>query len=107
MVEFKNIEIQGNKVVLNLESEQRVIGEIHETTFVMERNPAKHLMRQWNAYGINAELIDSGVIENVVITEGKETLYASVLDIKAHGRVYKEDGHELQYFLDRDLMIKL
>lgn len=81
--------------------DSRFIGEIHENTFVTERNRDKHLMRRWNAYGINAEIIDKEIVENIVVVEvpEKKAFAVSAKDVKAFGRYHQEEGFEPQYFI--------
>jgi hypothetical protein len=110
MGKLKQIEITPKgDVLLHLPGEEYLkIGELREKTLIMNRNPDLHLMRQWNAYGINAEIVDNDIIDSVVISEpNKVNLFASVLDVKAHGRYHTNENGEHQYYLDKDLMEKI
>lgn len=104
---LKNITIEGNNVLLTNGEETHKIGELHEKTIVMLRDPDKHIMRKWNAYGIVAELVDSELIDEFIFDEGGTYLSISRNGILAHGRYYREEGHEPQYFVNRELMEKL
>jgi len=108
--ELKNLEITpGGSVSISLPGKEPIkIGEIMEKTLVMKRNPEIHLMRQWNAYGINAQLVDKEIIDCVVIMETDGTnLFATTLDLKAHGRFYKGEDSEAEYYIDRNQMEKI
>ena len=106
--ELENIEIRkDNKVLLTYNGETRIIGELHDRTLVTERVPEKHLMRKWNAYGFNVELIDADICDVFVIQEPKRTIFTTADDIRAHGRVFKEEDFEPQYFLGLEYFQKL
>jgi hypothetical protein len=96
------VEIKGDKLLLtDSEGHERHIGELHERTLVTFRDPEKHLMRKWNAYGFNKTVIDSGLIDMVVITfPDKSSAFISVDDIKLEGRVDATMNEEPQYFVD-------
>jgi hypothetical protein len=98
---------KDNKVLIHMAEGTQIIGELHENTLVIKRDPEKHLMRRWNAYGINAQAIDELPIEFIVIEEGEKTLMVSKQELKANGRFYQEEGQEPQYFIDRDSLTKL
>lgn len=110
MVKLKHIEVKPNgDVLLHRPGEEYLkIGELRERTLIMNRNPDIHLMRQWNAYGINAELVDNNLIDSIVVSEPNEVnLFVSLLDIKAHGRYHTNENGEHQYYIDRNLMEKI
>lgn len=108
MAKLNEIQVtKENKVILHTAEESHVIGELHENTLVVKRDPEKHLMRRWNAYGINAQVIDELPIEFIVIDEGENTLMVSKLELKANGRFHQEEGQEPQYFIGRDSLIKV
>jgi hypothetical protein len=96
--------IVGENVFLDSPGERNKIGEIHENTFVTHRIRSKHLMRKWNAYGINAQIIDNPAIENVVIVEGDKSYLIPKQRIKAEGRYHREEDLEPQYFIGIDLL---
>ncbi len=83
------------------DDELRVLGELFGTTLVTHRDPAKHLMRKWDAYGFNAELIDSGLIDVVVILfpTGMKRKVVTVEDIKTYGQIQHVEEFEPQYFI--------
>jgi hypothetical protein len=103
----KTILNTGTKIYLTRGDDQIHIADIHENTIVVQRDPEVHLMRKWNAYGINAELVDSGIAENLVIQEPNRALMITISDLKAHGRYHKEEEQEAQYFIDLTKMSKL
>jgi hypothetical protein len=98
---------KDNKVLLHTSEDSHVLGELHEGTLVIKRDPEKHLMRRWNAYGINAQVIDELPIEFIVIEEGEKNWMISKQEVKANGRYHQEEGQEPQYFVDRDSLNKL
>ncbi len=85
----------------NTDEELKTLGELYGTTLVTLRDPAKHLMKKWNAYGFNAELIDSGIIDVIVILfpAGMKRKVVTVEDIKTQGQLQHPEGHEPQYFI--------
>ena len=97
------LKLRHNSVILELNGVEKMIGELHDSTFVTKRDPKKHLMRKWNAYGINAQLIDSSRVKTVVIVEDSNRQFIIDKDeLKSKSRFYKEDGKEPQYFISRD-----
>jgi hypothetical protein len=100
---LKNILFKSPYILLtNKHGDEKVIGELYDSTFVTQRDPDKHLMRRWDAYGINAELIDSGDIETIIIVENGKNQFVTAADVKTHGRYHKEEGHDAQYFIPRE-----
>jgi hypothetical protein len=103
-----NIIIQhDNKIVLHLGDESHILGELMMNTLVISRNPEKHLMRQWDAYGINAQVLEREDIEQVVVIEGDNTYSISKKALLAHGRYHKAEEQEPQYFIARSLLNKI
>lgn len=102
---MKNIVFKNPYILLiNDKGDEKVIGELYDTTFVTQRDPDKHLMRRWDAYGINAELIDSGDIETIIIVENGTNRFVTAADVKTHGRYHKQEGNDAQYFVSRELL---
>ncbi len=100
--------LKGNDVILEVEGDQRFIGQLHEKTFVTQRNLKKHLMRKWNAYGINHKIVESSRVETIVIIEdGKAYPAATVEQIKANSKFHTEKGYDSQYFIPRDFLKSL
>lgn len=87
--------------------EKHHIGEIHHRTLVVQRDPKKHLMKKWNSYGFNAELIDSDKIGAVLVEENGKQLLITVENIKTFGRLHQEEGWDKQYFISLDQFAKL
>jgi len=80
-------------------TEERLVGTIKGSSLVVSRGH-QHVLRKWNAYGINAAAIESGEFKAVVvITESGKNLYTTVDEIKKHGHLSKEGDFELQYFM--------
>lgn len=97
------LKLRQNNVILELNGVEKMIGELHDSTFVTRRDSKKHLMRKWNAYGINAQIIDSSRVKTVVIQEDSNKRYIIDKDeLKSKSRFYKEDGNEPQYFISRE-----
>lgn len=102
---MKNILFKEPYILLvNDKGDEKVIGELYDTTFVTQRNSEKHLMRKWDAYGINSEIIDSGNVESIIIIEDGKNQFVTVNDVKTHGRFHKEEGHDAQYFISREFL---
>lgn len=98
------VTIIGSNVFLDSKNERQKIGEIHENTFVTHRIRSKHLVRRWNSYGLNAQIIDNPIVENVIIVEGDKQYFIPKERIKAEGRYHKEEDREPQYFIEVDLL---
>jgi len=89
--------------VKDSEGHEREIGELHEGTMVTYRDPSKHLLRKWDAYGFNKEAIDSGLFTMVsVILPNDKYGFISVDEIKTFGRVDSSTSEEPQYFVQQD-----
>jgi hypothetical protein len=87
--------------------EKHYIGEIHHETLVVKRDRKKHLMKRWNAYGFNAELVDSGEIEVIVVEEPGGQLLITAENVKTFGRIHQEEGWDKQYFVSLDQFTKV
>jgi hypothetical protein len=107
MLKLNEVRVDKDKVFVQTAEDTYYVGELHENTLVVKRNPDKHLMRKWNAYGINAQVIDELSIEFIVIEEGEKALMISKQELKANGRYYQEEKQDAQYFIDRDSLKKL
>jgi len=70
------------------------IGEIYGTTFVTKRDPHKHTMRRWDAYGVNQDIIDSGLFDIVVFQEPLRSQMITVDDLKTFSRLEHPEGEE-------------
>lgn len=83
------------------------VGELFENTFVTKRNPEKHVMRQWNAYGITADVINSGFFEVIVFQEPVDQFMITLEDFRRESRLEHIEGGVPQYFIPRDKLQKL
>ena len=101
------LEKRGDKWWLVGGTEERFVGEIHERTLFIERNPEKHLMKKWKAYGINAQAVQSDLIDAVLLTVDGQQYLATPDIIKTHGRLHKFEDFEEQYFLALEHFEKL
>ncbi len=100
--------LRENNVLLDIDGVEKVIGQLYEKTFVTQRNLKKHLMRKWNAYGINHKIVESSRVETIVIIEdGKAYPAATVEQIKANSKFHTEKGYDSQYFIPRDFLKSL
>jgi hypothetical protein len=98
----------GNHVYVKVGEESRHVGEIKGRTLVVERDREKHLMKKWNAYGINSEIIDNGTVTAVVIKEKDGTNYLITCDnLKNFARIHREEGWDSQYFIELQHLTKL
>jgi hypothetical protein len=100
--------LKGNDVILEVEGDQRFIGQLHEKTFVTQRDSKKHLMRKWDSYGINHKIVESSRVETIIIVEDG-TAYPPVTteQIKANSKFHTEKGFDSQYFIPRDFLKSL
>jgi hypothetical protein len=88
-------------VFVETNGEQRLIGEIHFETLIVIRDPEKHLMKKWNAYGFNCELIDSGKVKVVIVRQPDSSqLIITVDNLLSFGRIHQEEGWDKQYFVE-------
>lgn len=87
--------------------ELKCVGEIYGSTFVTKRDPNKHLMRKWNAYGISKDIIDSGLFDTVVIQGPSASRMISVEDLETFSRIEHLEGEETQYFVPVDKLQKV
>jgi hypothetical protein len=99
--------MEGKPLTIEVNGEVRQIGILYDKTLVIVRDREKHLMRKWNAYGINAKQIDDGSVDTVVLQEGKNQYLITAEDIKLHGRISTEGEFEKQYFVELDKFQKL
>jgi hypothetical protein len=85
------------------EGEMQKIGEIFDKTLVTKRNPAKHILRRYNAYGFNSDLINSNAFDTIVIIQEKPApqLLITLEDAKTNAHVEMSDQEE-QYFIPLD-----
>lgn len=74
------------------------IGEFENGTLTILRDKPEHLHRELNAYGVNADIIDSGMVEIVIIDKVNKRLLIDAETIRSEGiaRTYKD---ERQYFI--------
>lgn len=95
-------------VMLPKNGEMKCVGEIYmKTTFVTKRDPTKHIMRQWNAYGFDMGIIDSGLFETIIIQEPKKQWLITVKDLKMYAQVQHPEGEDRQYFIDIKHLIEV
>lgn len=99
---MKNLIFEPPDVFVMVGEEKHHIGEIHHGTLIVTRHPEKHMMKKWNAYGVNAEIIDSGLIKMFIVESNRKQLLISVEDVKAFGRLHQEEGWDKQYFVPID-----
>lgn len=110
MIKITLIPFEGKKKVMiptGKEDVLRQVGELVENTFITKRDPEKHVMRRWNAYGIAADIIDSGLFEVVVFQEPTASFMITVDDIKIESRLEHVEGEQVQYFVPREKLQKL
>jgi len=74
------------------------MGELDNGTLTLLRDKDEHLHRNMNAYGVNAEIIDSGEVNIVVIDKVKQRLWIDVDTIKEQA-ILKTFKDEKQYFI--------
>lgn len=96
--------LRGVNVILDNDGNERLIGELHDKTFVTYRNPKKHLMRKWDAYGISSQIVNSSRVETIVVIEEGVSYPISIERVKAYGRIHEEKGFESQYFIPREIL---
>lgn len=101
-------------VCLNLQFEQRFIGELSfegEGTFTCNRTESKHLFRKLNAIGLNHKLLTSDkisfkwIVINYLAESGLRRKLITSRDYwKAYGQTYQfsNQGFEVQSFLSLD-----
>lgn len=101
--------INNSKVVLKTDAGQtKNIGEIIDRNLIVFRDPQKHLMRKWNSYGFNGQIIDSGMVDTIIIQEKDGGNFMVTIDqVKALGRYHREPGEEPQYFVPREILVKI
>lgn len=85
---------------------KREIGELDSRTLTVHRNPKLHLLRKWNAYGFNHELMNDDRFFDVIIIEEPENkrYIVSREDIMRYGRVYQAPEFEKQIFISLDTL---
>lgn len=98
--------LRGINVILDNDGDERIIGELRGNTFITHRNPAKHLMRKWDAYGINAEVVESPRVDTVVIVEEGVSFPITTQEIKVLGMFNTQGEFESQYFIPRSALKK-
>ena len=81
----------------------KVIGEVSDGRFTKRVKKSKHLLRKWDAWGIDKTVLDTLMkkgIQDVVITEAEENIIysASVKDFEEKG-IQADFGHSKQIFL--------
>lgn len=84
-------------------SNGKIIGKISRNVFVKKVKKSKHLLRKWNSWGIDEEVVDELVkegIQNIKIheTEEQEIYLVSVKEFAEKG-VLADFGHSRQIFL--------
>ena len=99
--------MEGEKLYIEVAGEKRFVGTLFGKTLVVERDKNKHLLRKWNAYGINATHIDSGIAETVVLKDNDGNWMIPVENVKAFGRLSTEGDFEKQYFIELKHFIKI
>jgi hypothetical protein len=82
--------------------ETKCVGEIYGNTLVTKRDPLKHIMRRWNSYGINKDIIESDLFDTVVIQEPTQSRMITVEDLKTFSRLEHLEGEDPQYFVPID-----
>jgi hypothetical protein len=98
----------GNHVFVQVGEEKRHVGEIKGKTLVVERDREKHLMKKWNSYGFNSEIIDNGTVTAVVIKEKDGNNFLITADnVKTFARIHQEEGWDKQYFIGLEHLTKL
>lgn len=103
-----NLIFSSPDVYVKVGDETRLIGEIKFTTLIAKRDPQKHIMKKWNAYGFSAELLESGKIKTILVIEPDGAqLLITVIDAKSFGRIHQEDEWDRQYFIPIDKFTKV
>lgn len=101
------LKLRQNNVILETDGEERNIGELFDSTFITRRDSKKHLMRKWNAYGINAKVIDSSRVQTIIIVEdGSNRYIIDKNDFKSKARFSVAEGAESQYFISKKDLVK-
>lgn len=96
--------LRGIDVILDNDGDERLVGVLRGNTFITYRNPDKHLMRKWDAYGINSEVVDSPRVETVVIVENGKSFPITTQQIKVLGIFSNQGDFESQYFIPRSVL---
>lgn len=99
--------LKCDRVMLPQGEGTHCVGEIYGNTLVTKRDPTKHIMRRFNAYGINTEIINSGLFENVIFEEPKQNLLITVDDMKTYSRIFHPEDEDEQYFIEIKYLTKV
>jgi len=102
-----NIKIEKEVIYVQIDNEWRNIGVIRNKVLNVYRTRSKHLMRNFNAYGFNKDVIDStNLFDFVALQETnmdeKNIYFIPREDILLEGRLYKAEGFDNQYFMSLD-----
>jgi hypothetical protein len=94
------IKIEGIDVLIKKDEKFSKVGELFGKNLVMKRDPEKHIMRKFNAYGFSKDLIESDFFDHLTVLEPKNVMYVmSRVDLMAEGRYFKADNLERQIFV--------
>jgi hypothetical protein len=102
-----NLKIENETVFVQIDNEWRNVGVLRNRVLNVYRSRVKHLMRNFNAYGFNKDVIDSEThFDYVALQETygdlKNVFFIPREDILLEGRLYKADGYDSQYFMSLD-----
>lgn len=99
-----SIKIENEVIYVQIDNEWRNIGVIRNRVLNVHRNYSKHLMRNFNAYGFNKNVIESDkYFDYVALQETnmdeKNIYFIPREDVLLEGRLYKAEGYDSQYFM--------
>lgn len=99
-----SIKIENETIYVQIDNEWKNIGVIRNRVLNVYRTHSKHLMRNFNAYGFNKNVIESDkYFDYIALQETnmdkKNIYFIPREDILLEGRLYKADGYDIQYFM--------
>ncbi len=101
------IKIEGIDVLIKKGEKFSKVGELFGKNLVMKRDPTKHVMNNFKAYGFSKDLMESDFFEHLTVLEPGNVMYVlSRTDVLVEGKFFKADNLERQIFVPLDYIKK-
>lgn len=99
-----NIKVENETIYVQIDGDWRNIGVVRNRVLNVYRTRSKHLMRNFNSYGFNKDIIESDKLFDYVALQEtnmdeKNIFFIPREDILLEGLLYKAEEFESQYFL--------
>jgi hypothetical protein len=99
-----NLKIEDETIYVQIDNDWRNIGVVRNRVLNVYRSRVKHLMRNFDAYGFNKDVVESDKYFDYVAlqetyADEKNVYFIPREDILLDGKLYKAEEFEPQYFL--------